>query len=232
MIAGPAQAPAPGPPDMALRRSAVLGRSEVGRPIDLVRTGDPDSGRRILVIGCIHGNEPAGIAVTRDLVRSPPPAELDLWIVPNLNPDGVAAATRANARGVDLNPQLPLSLAPARASGRPRVRGPTALSEAESRLAWRLIRRIRPAVTIWFHQPLGLVDLSGGRADVERRYARLVGLPARRLARYPGGASGWQNHRFPGTTAFVVELPPGPLPAPSARRLALAAVRLGQRGAR
>jgi protein MpaA len=52
-----------------------------------------------------------------------------------------------------------------------------------------------------------LVDESGGDVRVERRYARLAGLPLRRLARYPGSAAGWQNHRLPGGTAFVVELP-------------------------
>jgi protein MpaA len=52
-----------------------------------------------------------------------------------------------------------------------------------------------------------LVDESGGDVRVERRYARLADLPLRRLVRYPGSAAGWQNHRLPGSTAFVVELP-------------------------
>jgi len=44
---------------------------------------------------------------------------------------------------------------------------------------------------------------------VERRFASLVGLPLRRLTRYPGSATGWENHTLPGTTSFVVELPAG-----------------------
>lgn len=70
-------------------------------------------------------------------------------------------------------------------------------------------QRLLPCITIWFHQPLGLVDESGGSLAVERRYARATGLPLRRLPRYHGSASSWQNTRLPGTTAFVVELPPG-----------------------
>jgi hypothetical protein len=46
---------------------------------------------------------------------------------------------------------------------------------------------------------------------VERRFAGLVGMRLLRLARYPGGVTNWQNANFPGTTAFVVELPAGPL---------------------
>jgi murein tripeptide amidase MpaA len=55
----------------------------------------------VLVFGCIHGNETAGIAVARALERVR--AGADLWIVPNLNPDGAARGTRQNGRDVDLN---------------------------------------------------------------------------------------------------------------------------------
>jgi beta-N-acetylhexosaminidase len=51
-----------------------------------------------------------------------------------------------------------------------------------------------------------------------RDYARRVGLPARELPHYRGTATSWQNHTFAGTSAFVVELPAGPLTAASARR--------------
>ncbi len=77
-----------------------LGRSQGGRPIVAVRVGDPH-GARVLVVGCIHGTECAGIAVARALEQRHPP--FDLWIVPDLNPDGYARGTRQNGRGVDLN---------------------------------------------------------------------------------------------------------------------------------
>ncbi len=81
----------------------LLGYSVRHRPVTAVALGDPDSPRRVLVVGCIHGSEPAGIAIATALARGSPPAQADLWIVPDLNPDGVAAGTRQNARGVDLN---------------------------------------------------------------------------------------------------------------------------------
>ena len=58
-------------------------------------------GPRVLVIGCIHGDECEGIEVTRLLERSRPHA--DLWLVHQLNPDGFARRARTNAHGVDLN---------------------------------------------------------------------------------------------------------------------------------
>jgi protein MpaA len=68
---------------------------------------------------------------------------------------------------------------------------------------------LRPRITIWFHQPLGVVDESGGAVRIERRYAQLAHLPLRRLTRFDGSVASWENARLPGSTAFVVELPPG-----------------------
>jgi hypothetical protein len=87
---------------------------------------------------------------------------------------------------------------------------------------------VRPQIAIWFHQHLGLVDESGGNVSIERRFASLVGLPLLRLARYPGSAVGWQNHAFPGTTAFVVELPAGPPSVAAVARYAWAVFQLAK----
>jgi protein MpaA len=187
----------------------MLGRSVRGRPITAIEQGDPDAAVKSLVVGCIHGNEAAGIAIARHLGRLSPVPEADRWIVEDLNPDGAAAGTRQNARGVDLNRNFPYAWRALGRRGDQQFSGAGPLSEPESRIAHALILRVRPAATVWFHQPLAVVDESGGSLALERRFARLVGLPARRLVRYPGSAAGWQNQRLPRTTAFVVELPPG-----------------------
>jgi protein MpaA len=194
-----------------IRHEVVLGRSEQGRPIVAWESGDPNAKRRVLVVGCIHGNEPAGIAIADAVARAQAPAGSGVWVVPDLNPDGVAAGTRQNARGVDLNRNFPYLWRPLRGLF---YSGPHALSERESRIAYRLIRRIHPTVSIWFHQHLGVVDESGGDVRVEQRFARRVGMRAERLTRYPGSVTGWENATFPGTTSFVVELPRGAVPAP------------------
>jgi protein MpaA len=209
-----------------VNRRIVLGRSIDGRTIAAAQLGNPLAARSILVVGCIHGNEVAGIPIARLLAHTTPLQSLNLWIVPNLNPDGSAAGTRQNARAVDLNRNFPYRW---QLSGRPgdlTYSGPRPLSEPESRIAKWLIRRIKPRFTVWFHQPLALVDQSGGDSRVERRYARLVGLPLRRLPRYHGTATSWQNHTWPNTTAFVVELPGGRLTARQVRFYAYALLRL------
>ena len=197
----------------------VVGRSGRGRRIHADRVGNPASPRKVLVFGCIHGTECAGTAVTQRLRRAD--ASADLWLVHNLNPDGYVLGRRQNGRGVDLNRNFASEW---RRIGRPwdpEYSGARPFSEPESRLARRLILALRPKVTIWFHQPQAVVRAWGQSVAVARRYAELAGEPYRSIRWPPGTAPNWQNHRFPGTASFVVELPPGPMtPAAVARHTA------------
>jgi murein peptide amidase A len=209
-------------------RVVFLGRSVRGSPIVAFERGNPSSPRKVLVVGCIHGTECAGITVVQLLARAEPPRNADLWLVPNLNPDGYAAHTRQNAHGVDLNRNFGAMWAQVGHPGSLQWSGPRPFSEPETRIARRLILRLRPALTLWFHQPQALVRAWGPSLAAGRRYARLAGVPFRALA-WPGGtASNWQNHLRPPETSFVVELPPGPLTPLAARPYARALLRLAQ----
>ncbi len=129
-------------------------------------------------------------------------------MIQNLNPDGLAQRSRGNARGVDLNRDF------------------LAATQRETRIARKLILRLRPDVTIWFHQPQSVVRAWGPSRAIARRYARLAGVAYRSLAWPPGSASRWQNGI--GQRSFVVELPPGELSLPAARRHAKAVLALSQ----
>ncbi len=201
---------------------AVLGLSERGRPISVHRFGDFASPRKILVVGCIHGDECQGVKITRRLARGAVPAGLDLWIVHQLNPDGHRLGVRQNGRGVDLNRNFGSEWIPIGHRWDPQYSGPRPWSERETRLARTLVLRVRPDVTIWYHQPQALVRAWGQSRRTARRYARLAGEHYRSI-RWPNGtAPNWQNHTFAGAASFVVELPPGRLSATSAARHARA----------
>ena len=183
----------------------MIGHSVEGRPIVSFSIGPADAALKVLVVGAIHGNETAGMRIARRLIAAAPPPRTRLLVVPTINPDGVAAGSRGNARGVDLNRNFRFHWRPLSGG---EYSGPRPLSEPESRAARRLVLREKPDVTIWFHQPFGLVDRPNGNPFAARRFAHLIGLPLVRLpGPYPGSASRWQNHRFPHSTAFVVELP-------------------------
>ena len=208
--------------------SRITGHSLLGTPIVARRLGHSGDGPRVLVIGAIHGNERAGIAIVRRLSHDAQTRRVRLWVIDDLNPDGAHADTRGNAHGVDLNRNFPWRWKPRTAPGTTFYAGPRPLSEPESRFARRVILRLRPDITIWFHQYETVVDTSTGSVSIEDHFADRVALPLRRLSRYPGSATTWQAHRFPKATAFVVELPPGLLSARAARAYARAVLALAR----
>src|SRR5512132_3482858 len=195
----------------------TVGHSVQGRPIRAVQVGNPRARIKVLIVGEIHGNELAGRAVTKRLRTAHPPRGVEYWVVDDLNPDGAHAGTRQNAHHVDLNRNFPYRW---RGGGWPSdtyYSGPSPLSEPESAAFVKLAKRIKPRVTIWYHQHMRLVTKTGGDAKLERLYARRVGLPHRKLGFLPGTATGWENHTFHGSTAFVVELTAGRLSARGVR---------------
>jgi protein MpaA len=192
-------------------QTVLVGHSVRGRAIVARVIGAPTAKRRVLIVGCIHGNECAGQRILAALEHRPVRKGVQLWLVPSMNPDGEAADTRQNADGVDLNRNFPYQWHAG--GGSTYYAGPRPSSEPETRAAMRLIERIKPAVTIWYHQHEDLVDMAGGDRGIARRYAELSGLRATCLPFLPGTATAWSNHNFAATTAFVVELPAGPVSA-------------------
>lgn len=195
----------------------IIGRSVLGRPIFVHRVGDPDAAARVLVVGCIHGNECAAFPVIDRLRRSAPIPGVELWIVPSVNPDGRRAGTRGNAHGVDLNRNFPVAWRRIPRSSR-YYSGPQPFSEPESRVVRDLVTRMTPGLSIWFHQPERNVR-DADRSPQAQRYARYVGLPFRPLATPPGTATAWTKANVRGAQAFAVEFAGGAtLPAALVRK--------------
>jgi len=219
-------------PGNLLARYEVIGHSSAGRPIELRQSGDPKWSGELLVFGCVHGDECAAetIEPTSALSAGCPDPSADIYLVPDLNPDGEQAGSRLNARGVDLNRNFPSEWKPIGEPWSPQYSGPRPFSEPETRLAARVIRALRPAATIWLHQHRGsrpFVRAWGQSIAGARQFARLARMPFRAI-RWPAGtAPNWQNHNFRGA-AFVVELPPGQAGPRMRERLSKAIVRMGR----
>src|SRR4051794_41322281 len=103
-IALPSGTPAAPPGrDLPQGRHVVLGHSVQGRPIEAVRLGRRSSPRKALVVGNIHGDEPAGISVLdqlkRRLRRSGGLRGNHLLLIPTGNPDGLPPRSPQNAPG-------------------------------------------------------------------------------------------------------------------------------------
>ena len=209
-------------------RTIDAGESFRGRPIVAQLQGRAEAPTRILAVGQIHGDEPGGLRVIEALRGMRVPHGVALWTVRSVNPDGARLGIRQNARGVDLNRNFPRGWRRSQRGSR-YYGGRRPLSQPEARAAVRLIRRLEPRITIWFHQPYGfVVETPGADRRVWRRYARLTGTRTAPLPRYSGTATRWQNHRFPRSDAFVVELPGGRISPATARRHARAVLELAR----
>jgi murein peptide amidase A len=197
--------------------AAVLASLPVGHSVDgrvirpLVLGHGP---RPLLVVGCIHGDEPAGMAITAALVRAGTLPRTEIVVVPTVNPDAcLVRHTRQNAHGVDLNRNFPSNWERIGRRGSFQWSGPRPLSEPESRYVVALVRALHPAVTIVFHQHEDVVRAWGRSRPTARRFAQLLGLLPYRDERWPYGTeANWQNHAFHDEASFVVELPAGPVP--------------------
>lgn len=187
-----------------------IGTSRAGRPIEAVERGTP-GGVVVLVVGVIHGDEPAGARIVDVLAKADVPPGVDLWLVETINPDGLAQDERGNAAGVDLNRNFPHDWRPLGQPGDGQYAGTGAASEPETQAAVDFIERIDPALTIWYHQDLFRISPASGReGEVRARYAQLTGLPLLSITggTYTGVAATWQRRTLRDAVAFVVELGP------------------------
>jgi murein peptide amidase A len=197
-------------PNTTVAEVRTIATTVQGRPITALHRGAP-GGHVVLVIGVIHGDEQAGLAITSRLAAMALPEDVDLWIVDSMNPDGQAAADRHNADQVDLNRNFPYHWGPIGTPGDPEYAGTGPASEPETRAIVSLITEIRPEMVIWYHQDLDRIAPSTGRdGRIRARYAELTGVPMLNITggRYTGVAATWARHELDGSVAFIVELGP------------------------
>ncbi len=168
-------------------------------------------GRRVLVIGVIHGDEDAGVAIVDELRAEAVPDGVELWIVESMNPDGQANQVRSNDNGVDLNRNFPYKWGPIGVPGDSQYAGTGPASEPETQAITNFMSQLRPDITVWYHQDLFVVNPSQGREGrVRERYAQLTGLPMGQITggTYTGIAATWARNEFrpDDGVAFIVEL--------------------------
>ncbi len=169
---------------------------------------------RVLLIGGIHGDEHTASSIVfkwMEVLQKNRPQEFQWKVAPIVNPDGLLARKRVNARGVDLNRNFPTPDwdKEARAywekktkSDPRRFPGNTPISEPESRWVFDTIKNYKPHVIISVHAPFGVLDLDGP-AKPPRRFGRLV---YNRVGVYPGSLGNYSgmHQEIP---VLTIELP-------------------------
>ncbi len=119
-----------------------IGASSQGRPIWAEHWGTAD-GPQVLVLGQVHGDECAPAWFVR-AIREQPPTTFGIWLVPTVNPDGLAAHTRRTADDVDPN------------------RDGFRLATPEARAVMNATELFQPVLTIHVHSPYQWIGAHNG----------------------------------------------------------------------
>jgi protein MpaA len=164
--------------EVPLNTDIEFGRSVQGVPLTFYRRQSGSDGARVLVIGCIHGDEFVGNRVVDILRDMPLEGNIDLWMVRSMNPDGQQLRTRQNANGVDLNRNFPGNWVEIGRPGSWQYSGPDSASEPEVQAVVKLGELVQPQFVIWYHQDYFRIGPGTGfDGFVRAKYASLVGLP-------------------------------------------------------
>ena len=174
-----------------------------------------ESENTLLVIGTVHGDEPGGKLVVDELLSEAVPADTEIWVLRDANPDGAELVTRRNANGVDLNRNFPVNWLASDPAART-YSGPSPASEPETLALMNAVRQIQPTRIVVFHQPYAQIDCPPERpTTISDRLSQLTGYKSECI---PGEKSGsptntytgtftiWVNSTFPETTAVTFEL--------------------------
>lgn len=191
----------------------ALGESVGGRPIEMYVFGE--GGETTLVIGGIHGSEPTSSDVAVELVRhlAEHPelyAGRCVMIAPAVNPDGLVARRRTNARGIDINRNFPARNFPSTPTPR-FAGGRRPLSEPESNAIATAIEHARPAKIISIHSiPRGRHgnNFDGPGRALAEEMSRCNGYPVLPTMGYPtpGSLGSWVGVDQ-GVPIITLELP-------------------------
>lgn len=189
--------------------------STEGRPIQHVESLSTDTrGKRILVLGLIHGDEPlAGemALIWAERLNALKTGYRNSWrIIPMLNPDGAMRRTRMNARGVDLNRNFPTRDWPQEAlafwknQGKEdprRYPGEGPASEVETKCVLDHIKDFKPDFIVSVHTPYRVLDFDGPQMS----FPNYKDLPWKALGNFPGslGRFMWKDYQIP---VLTVEL--------------------------
>ena len=192
----------------------TYGKSVQGSPLEVAHLGTGPN--RTLFFGVFHGDEPAGELVLERLIEYliKTPTELQgqsVVVCPVVNPDGLKAETRVNARKVDINRNFPAKNWSGEDQGTRYWGGPAPASEPETQAVIALLESYRPHKIVTLHAPLLNVNYDGPAGELAKRMSALNGYPVEPDIGYPTpGSFGNYIGRERKVPTITLEFPEGP----------------------
>lgn len=150
-----------------------LGYTKLGLPLHGFHF-TPASGskakNRALILGGVHGDEPEGVVAARGLLDAFSKnynLDLEVVLVPEMNPEGVLLKTRGNSNKVDLNRNLATKdWSPVAATERYHP-GPSPMSEVENKALAKFIDDFKPTVIFSLHSWKPMLNTNGNLPEAE-----------------------------------------------------------------
>lgn len=150
-----------------------------GNSIDLIKNKNHCN---VLVIGCMHGDEPQGKYLILEYLKSN--TETKLLFIPCLNPDGVKNNTRVNANGVDLNRNFPTKNWELTEKNN-FYGGQEPASEIETKFLINVIEEYKPELILTLHAPYKVVNYDGDALNIAQRISEIIKYPVEASIGYP-----------------------------------------------
>lgn len=141
------------------------------------------SGEKLTVlVGGIHGDEPAGFIATvmlaRHLKKNPDSIKNRVIIIPCLNPDGLMKGRRTNGHRIDINRNFPTATWSFDYKKDYNNPGKLPASEPETVLLANLIEEVKPELLIQMHQPFNGIYPDGKiPEDLVKKVSEASGIP-------------------------------------------------------
>jgi protein MpaA len=168
-------------------KSFIFGFTSTGLPVPAFRFA-AGLNPRVLILGGVHGDEIEGVWATYGLLKALSenfPYRLELTLVPTFNLDGVLNRDRRNARGVDLNRNMPTrDWSPMIASERYHP-GTTAGSEVETQHLVSYLEKTPPHFILSLHSWKPLLNTNGDCLAEAQMLAEHTGYPIEESIGYP-----------------------------------------------
>jgi protein MpaA len=164
----------------------IFGNTSTGLPIPAYRFGH--SGTRALILGGVHGDEIEGVWAAHGLLQKFTesfPFQLQLTLVPAFNLDGVLARDRRNARGVDLNRNLPTHDWSSTVATERYHPGASAGSESENHALIKFLDTEKPQFIMSLHSWKPMLNVNGHCRPEAEEISRRTGYVIEESIGYP-----------------------------------------------
>ena len=150
-----------------------------GNSINLFMNKEHNS---VLVLGCMHGDEPQGEYLINEYIKSN--TDTKLMFVPCVNPDGVEAKTRVNSNGVDINRNFPTKNWELTEKNE-FFGGNTPASEIETKFLVEIIEKYEPKFILTLHAPYKVVNYDGDALEIAEKISEIINYPVESSIGYP-----------------------------------------------